>query len=169
MGLNTKKIFKAVKNFRTKLEITFNSAIGRKTLGPVARFAIDLIVKRTRLGYGVDKNFGIKSRLKSLSQRYKEFRKKYPKLASSTSPGKSNLTLTGQMLNSVKILKEQDGKIVIGPSGRRNDGLSNLEVANFQENQGRTFNRISELEYRQVIRFYRKSFGDLLKKKKLLK
>lgn len=169
MALNTKKLLKSIQNFKEKLSLSISLAVAPSSLRPLGKFAIDLIVKRTRLGYGVDDNFGIKSRLKSLSQRYIEFRKQYPRLSGSTRPTKSNLTLTGQMLGSMKVLRVVDNKIVLGPSGNRNDGLSNAEIAGFQEDQGRIFNRLSGLEYKQLIRFYRKNFGDLLKKKKLLK
>lgn len=168
MALNKKKLLKGIQNFQKRLLLSISKAVSPSSLRPVGRFAVDLIVKRTRLGYGVDNNFGIKSRLKPLSQRYQEFRKKYQALSSTTRPTKSNLTLTGQMLKSMKVLSVSDNKIILAPSGRRNDGLSNLEVASFQEEQGRIFNRLSNLEYKQLIRFYRKNFGDLLKKKKLL-
>jgi len=133
-------------------------------------FTVGLIVKRTRLGYGVAKDFGSKASLKKLSEPYKESRKKFKGLSPTTTAGKSNLTRTGQMLQSVKTLRTQNGRVAIGPSGtRRGSSLTNAEVAGYQEDQGRPFNRVSELEYKQVLRFYRRQFGDLLKKRKLIR
>lgn len=45
-------------------------------------------------------------------------------------PAKSNLTLTGQLLNSIEYeVKADEKKIVIQPKGSRDDGKTNKEVA----------------------------------------
>lgn len=45
-------------------------------------------------------------------------------------PSKSNLTLTGQLLNSIEYtVKASENKIVIEPTGVRDDGKTNKEVA----------------------------------------
>lgn len=45
-------------------------------------------------------------------------------------PTKSNLTLTGQLLNSIDYtVKASQRKIIIEPTGTRDDGLTNKEVA----------------------------------------
>lgn len=82
------------------------------------------IVKRTRLGYGVDPETGRRKRLPKLSQSYIDQRKgklsfftlkekkiivpyepgTAPKLASTTTPGRSNVTATGLLLNSLGAL-----------------------------------------------------------------
>lgn len=159
----------ALKGIVKKLKNILGDSAKPNELIPLSRFVIDIIVKRTRLGYGVNKNFGTKQRLKPLSTKYKDYRARFPNLSASTSPGKSNLTLTGQMLESMQAYRIQNGKVVIGPTGsRKGSFLTNLKVADYQEEQGRTFNRLSGLEFQQVLRFYRKRFGDLLKKKNLI-
>lgn len=46
------------------------------------------------------------------------------------SPARSNLTLTGQLLNSIDYeVIASEKKIIIQPTGSRNDGKTNLEVA----------------------------------------
>lgn len=164
---NISKIFK-------KINSALVDAIKPRELEPVARFAIDIIVKRTRLGYGVSAQFGAKSPLKKLSTRYVERRRRFG-LDNLTAPKKSNLTLTGQMLQSMDIIKAQPGTVVIGPTGNRTPignekkVTTNAAVAFYQEKQGRVFNRVSLLEYQQILRFYRRTFGDLLNKKHLLR
>lgn len=159
----------AITNIFKRLNDALDEAVKPKELTPVAEYTIDLIVKRTRLGYGVDRQFGNKQKLKGLSAPYIARRKKFKNLFVLTRPGTSNLTLTGQMLTSMGIVSAINGKIFIGPTGSRTDSSkSNATIAAYQEEQGRIFNRVSALEYQQVLRFYRRSFGDLLKRKRLL-
>ncbi len=171
------KIFK-------RLDDVLKDAIKPKELTPLAEYAIDLIVKRTRLGYGVSRQFGSKTALKKLSKDYIDSRKKSKSLFELARPSFSNLTRTGQMLSSMAIVNSRNGKVTIGPTGNRSEGkasnakvagyqkskgkASNAKVAGYQESQGRIFNRVSSLEYQQVLRFYRRSFGDLLRRKRLL-
>lgn len=156
-----------IKKVFQNIEKAINDAVKAKELRPLAEYAIDLIVKRTRLGYGVNRQFGSKVKLKKLSERYIEQRER-SRLSGLTRPGTSNLTFTGQLLDSLRIISQSGSSIKIGPQGRRKDGLGNDEVAAYQEEQGRIFNRVSKLEYQQLLRFYRRTFGDLLKRKKLL-
>jgi hypothetical protein len=138
-------------------------------LREIGELAVSLIVKRTRLGYGVNRNGSKRFRLAALSEGYVKQRKKGG-LSSFTRPKKSNLTRTGQMLESVKVIKASRGVITIGPEGRRNDGKTNDDVAIWNANRkGRSFIFISDNEYNQLRRAYRKAFGDLLKKKRLLR
>lgn len=161
---------------KKRIEATFEESLKAPTQLAIAQFALDLIVKRTRLGYGVDENFGSKSKFPAHKNEakpgysYIRFRKSFVDLSDTTSPTKSNLTLTGQLLLSVQVTKARDGQIVIQPTGKRKEGkLTNLALAAILEDKGRVFNRISQLEYQQIIRFYRKTFGDLLKKQKLIR
>lgn len=140
-----------------------------RELQVIGQLAVDLIVKRTRLGYGVKKNGGKRFRLEPLTEGYVEQRKKGG-LSQYTGPKKSNLTRTGQMLESVKIIRLSRGVITVGPQGRRGDGKSNDDIAIWNaKRKGRSFVFISDNEYNQLRRAYRKMFGDLLKKKRLLR
>lgn len=126
--------------------------------------AVQIIVKRTRLGYGVDN--GTRFSLKSIpwSDRYKRFRKIYKQLDSTTAPGKSNLTLTGQMLRSVKVLRAEGSTVIIGPQGRRDDGQNNEDIARYNAQRKRKFMELSVNEYGQLVRIYRRRFTGLLKR-----
>lgn len=163
-----KAIFRRIEGF-------LGESIKPQSVKAVGEFAAKLIVKRTRLGYGVRNEFAEKFQLKTIkwSKRYQAYRKTF-QLDPTTRPTKHNLTLTGQMLRSVGILNYRQTlkstKVFIGPSGQRTDNdRTNAQIAQYNADRGRIFMNVSELEYRQILRFYRKSFGDLFKKRRLLK
>lgn len=165
------KAEKQLGNIIAKIKGTLKEAIRRESLMPTGEFIASIIAKRTRLGYGVDRNGGQKSPLKSLALstiKQRTALRKSGKLSSFTRPGRSNLTATGQLLDSLKVTYLKDGEINIAPDGRRDDGKKNREVAGYQEEAGRIFMRLSQPEFNQALRFYRKTFGDLLKKKRVI-
>lgn len=168
MANSVKQFAKIIK----KLEKSVKEAIDKSALVDVGRFARDIVVKRTRLGYGVDRDFAQKKRLARLSPNYVKRRKMFDGLSQNTTPTRSNLTLTGQMLDSIESNVKR-GIIEIKPTGRRTDGKRNEDIAIYNEQGGRNrpkriFMRISQLEFKQIVRFYRKTFGDLLRKRKVL-
>ena len=124
-------------------------------------------MKRTRLGYGVKSSGAQRYKLPPLSNPYIELRRRY-KLDSNTSAKKSNLTRSGQLLNSMGITGFTPNGVKVGPKGGRSDSsASNADIAAYQIKQGRTFNNLSDAEYRQLIRFVENDFTDILRKKKL--
>lgn len=107
-------------------------------------FVAERIKRRTRLGRG------LKGSLKPLSQSYKDTRRgkvaffthpagvvvpykpdSRPRLSPNTSPGKSNLTFTGQMLDAIKVISVSIGKVTVGFDPRRSGDLTNKKVAEF--------------------------------------
>jgi hypothetical protein len=159
-----------------RLDKSVKDATQPIVLKDVGKFTLDLVVKRTRLGYGVDKNFGKREKLGPLKDTYIEKRKKSTydnPLDSTTRPSKSNLTKTGEMLRSMDYTVKE-GKIIIEPSDPDNLLLAeyNAEAvtyANGYTKPARVFNRVSELEFQQILRMYRKAFTNLLKKLQLVK
>ena len=162
-----------VKRFTDKIEKLLGESVSAKLMRPVAQELAKIIVKRTRLGYGVSSNLAEKSKLRASGPGGK-FTPKYllrrirarskGELASTTSPNKLNLTFTGQLLESVKVIKADNGQIIIGPSGRRDDGHTNEQIAKYNADAGRIFLNVSRLEFQQILRFYRREFTDLRKK-----
>jgi hypothetical protein len=158
-----------------KLEtVVSKEAVKASSLQPTGDFAASIIVKRTRLGYGVDKQYGSKQKFAPLAPSYIKQRKMFAGLNPLTTPKRSNLTRTGQMLDSVKAIA-RNGVIYIEPTGRRDDGKTNLDVAiwnhkgNARRNRPpRVFMNLSRLEFNQTVRFYRKTFTDLLRKLKVI-
>lgn len=125
--------------------------------------SIDIIVARTRRGFGVKKTGGNRRKLKRLSKPYIKMRSK-AKLHKTTSPKKSNLTFTGQMLESVKILRStDDSSFSIGPSGRRRDGKSNADVSRWVSGV-RPFMNLGRSEITSLRGFLEKQLRDRIKK-----
>lgn len=132
--------------------------------------AADIVRLRTRLGFGVSDDNAEKARLKPLSKSYKDFRKgkiaffttpdgrvvpykpnSAPTLHPDTSPTKSNLTFTGQMLDSLGVVSVRQGEALIGPRGNRTKSpLSNKQVAKYVTAQGRAFNNLSKVENKRM-------------------
>lgn len=89
--------------FTANLEREIRKVTSREFLQRLARMASDIIYKRVKSGKGVNslsQKDPTKVSLKALSASYVEQRKKR-KLGKFGSPGKSNLTLTGELLESI--------------------------------------------------------------------
>lgn len=113
--------------------------------------AAQLIKTRTRLGSGVASSGGDKQKLKALSSSYKEQRKKFKQLSSQTSPGKSNLTRTGQMLDSMGVKSVKQDEVKVGPMGSRTEGnLTNEKLSQYVTEAGRPFNNLSKIETKRI-------------------
>jgi len=158
-----------LKKFLSRFKSVFKQTQSQRVLKALGKQSIFLIKKRTRLGYGVRRDYGKKKKLIGLSENYVQYRKDNKQLLNKfTRPSRSNLTFTGQMLDSMKIRKIKRGRLTIGPYGRRRgENLTNQKLAQYVEQNGRPFNHLSQLEIKQLQRFYRKTFGDLVNKYKL--
>jgi hypothetical protein len=158
-------------------------ASGPEQMKAIGAFMIQKIAVRTRLGYGVKDNLAEKSKLKKLSPKYIEFRKslkvskkskrktkkkKDISLHESATPARSNLTLTGDMIDSLRIKDIKKGAIRVGPTGFDSQGVSNSSKAFWQEKMGRVFLRLSRQEVKDVRIFWIRQFSDLLKKENLV-
>lgn len=165
MANDFKKQLKDLENAITQSLKTFTNGNNIKRY---ADQSVDIIYKRTKSGKGVtddrSNSASIKS-LKPLSSSYKTQRKSYKgKRGDFFSPGRSNLTLTGQMLESIKA-KVSDGKITVSLSGTRDDGQTNKEVGEFVSENGRPFLNLA-VEEKQIL--LRKIETDLIKYIRLL-
>lgn len=107
------------KNFKRKIENALREAQKdikkKRVLDPIGEGLADEIKKRTRLGYGVDRNGGRQQKLKPLkdsTRKSRAYMKRKGKLHPDTSPAKSNLTMTGEMTDSITN-KARDGKITL--------------------------------------------------------
>lgn len=126
--------------------------------------AASMIKLRTRLGDGVDMPGGTKKKLKPLSKSYIEQRKS-GKLSAETSPGKSNLTRTGQLLDSMGVTSVSSDVVTVGPKGSRDDGLTNVEVAKHVTENGRAFNNLSKTELKRIYDVIEKDIEAVIEKK----
>ena len=130
-----------------------------------------ILYKRVKSGFGISN--GRKQRLKRLSKSYVDYRKgkvffftndngqvvgatptdgRQPRLGTFGRPGKSNLTFTGQMLNSIDILTQKEGfKLRIRDNSRRGDKYTNRQIQEFVETE-RPFFELAQSELRIVER-----------------
>lgn len=135
----------------------------RKDLADLGR---RIIFTRTKLGKGVKKNAKAPTKLKKLSPDYKAFRQVFKPIGSLGTPNKSNLTYTGEMLDSLKSETTLRGFRVFIPKSKRKDGETNSEVAKSVSRQ-RPFLRFAQTEMRQLENFINDEFERRLEKLKL--
>jgi hypothetical protein len=161
------------KRLKRVAEDAFESKEIRDALGA---FAVEQIVKRVRLGYGVKEQGGSRQKLKPLSDTYREFRKRYSgQLSQFTSVKRSNLTLSGQMLDSLTHSTPRKS-IVIYFEGRRRPfpltrggkrrtiSLTNQELANIHHSGARPFLYFTRSEETRFTQFLRKEFDRVVKR-----
>ncbi len=93
---------------KLNIEHLIKNVVTDSLLETLGERAVDLIRKRTRLGYGVtsDEKLGAtQQKLDGLTASTKEKRARLAeqgRLSSETTPAKSNLTETGELLNSIR-------------------------------------------------------------------
>ena len=125
----------------------------------------DRIRRRTRLGWGIkDGERGNKrERLKPLSERYKKIRKR-TNLSSKTTAGRSNLTRTGKLLDSIKGFA-RGKKIVFEITENRDDGALNKDIVKGQSEQGRDFFELTDKELKGLRNAIKKDLIKIMKKR----
>ena len=175
-----------------EIQLAINKAVdeirGANNMRKIVDEVAVIVRRRTLLGFGVAKDGGARQRLKPLSQSYKDQRsgaviffrdaqgrvrkvaasssfQSRLKLSSKTTVGKSNLTLTGELLDSLKGFVIGPGRGVVKPTGIRADGLSNQVVAGYVDEGGRPFLHLSNNEIKQMQIFAEEIFRKILIKK----
>lgn len=142
------------------LKIAINTKVvifKQDMLENLAKFIINMIRIRTRLGYGVSENDGRKKKLLPIKESTIEERKrlrKHGRLSEETAPTRSNLTRTGELLESLtyKISKVNFLTILIPNRKHKNSNATNAEIAGYQEKAGRVFFKLSSQELNQIKR-----------------
>ena len=101
---------KFTKDFQNKIAKTLN----KNVMTQIGTILAEDIRRRTRLGFGVKKAKQERIKLKKLSNNYIKFRRdNKSKLLNVTTPSRSNLTFTGQLLNSLKAQSDKPGKVTL--------------------------------------------------------
>ena len=158
-----------LKRFVDRLKQSLNVAISRNELRAIGEEANRILVRRTRLGFGVLGDGRQRKSLRAMRRHspiYARWRKlNANKLSDLTAPSKHNLTLTGQLLESQSVLVASKGRVVVGPKGRRRDGFNNPDLADRLAALGWHYNNLSSADQKQVVRFYRLKFGDLVRRR----
>ena len=151
-----------IENLRKEIKSAVENAFSQKLMKTLGEDMAERIRVRTRTGKGVDRTGGETTALKRLmSEPYKKRRRKSPDLdRGKTSPAKSNLTFTGQLLDSIKGGAINARQFFIEILEQRNDGVKNSDIVDGQEDQGRKFFYFSSAEikgiYNRINAFLRK-------------
>lgn len=143
-----KKVMKALENIQKEVEKDFID---------VGEEAVELIKKRTRLGYGVEDQGKSKTKLKRLSPEYIDQRKRKKPTGPST-PAKSNLTDSGDMLDALEAKEKQGNKVEIGFKNSKEEKKAKYV------SEDRPFNNLSKAEVKQLQKKIEKSLQDAINK-----
>ena len=153
-----------VKEFDRRLKLLIAQINSKDFLSSVAIEAIRLIRARVKSGSGVIDDSQVpakKTKLKPLSKKYVEKRKKIS-LGKLGLPGRSNLTLTGQMLNNIEYKIDEGIRIFIKDNSRSDSKLTNAEVA-FFASFDRPFLALTEQEYKRIVSLYERRVRQLIR------
>lgn len=150
----------------------------------LAKEMADTVRVRAQLGGSVSEQNKGKKPFKKLSESYKLQRagklafftnangqvipitnpKRKPKLSDLTTPNKSNITRTGQLIESITG-KASSGGFEIELAGKRTDSpLTNDEVGKFVKEQGRPFLNLSNVELKKLTRIIEEALATEINK-----
>ena len=128
------------------VEKIFNQLTGvifnKTNFTDLSDLSIDILYKRVKSGLGVDsdtKDNPSKRKLKPLKPSTIDARRKKGVRGKFGSPNVSNLTDTGQMLDSMVTKVKGDGYQLLIPNSPRTDGKKNRDVAGYVSENGRPF------------------------------
>jgi hypothetical protein len=167
------KVSISVNRVRASVEKDLKESLNNKRTMEIGEFIIEKVRVRTRLGYGVSGNLQPREKLAPLAESTKRIRKglkKAGELSELTTPNRSNLTMTGQMLDSLVVKVISAGKFVIDVTGirkklKKDDLPTNKAVAVKVTEEGRPFMFLTDKDYKALINFVRDGFKSVLKKR----
>ena len=157
-------------------------AVRKQVMNALGKEAVRLIVVRTRLGRTarrtkVDVTLGENKsrviRIKPHTEKYREYRSDYRDfLSNMTRWNRSNLTFGGQLLSSIGVRRVTAREVIVGaddsvhidPVTGKRQRITNEELAEYVTEQGRPFLELTALDDKKLVRFYRRKFGDLLRR-----
>lgn len=149
---------KSIDSAVQRIQNVFGTSLDAKNMKLIGNQAVFEVKRRTRLGYGVPEDRAPKEKLLALSYEYIQQRIEMAEdgeLSSATKPSKSNLTATGQMLDSLKVINYRRNFAEISPEGSRYDtNQTNQEISAYVEAQGRPYLNLSALEIKKLARYY---------------
>lgn len=140
-----------------------------RAMKEVGQFAADQIRLRTRLSKGVEQDDGPENKLLPLAESTKKARKKKKKkgkLSSKTTVTRSNLTETGEMLDSISVIRASKEEALIGFSGDRNKKLGAIhnDLGAGRKKVKRPFFHISKKDRTKIRNKIRNRLRQLIKK-----
>lgn len=151
-----------LKSFRDKLDKALDELVSPKVLKEIGQFEADLIKRRSRLGSGVPKDGGAKVKFTELAPSTVVSRRK-KKLASETTPKKSNLTESGQLLNDL-VSKIEGRSTVIGHTKDRNKRIGAFHQTGGPKLPQRRYLGLAKEDIKQITAIMQDKFTDILNK-----
>jgi hypothetical protein len=155
--------------FTKRLKGVVENASSKEVMQEVGNEAVRLIGQQAKLG----KDYKSGNKFKSLSSSYIQKRQKNASdLHKRTRPRKSNVTATGQMIDSLKVSKVMEKSVDVSCSGSRyesafdNGKLSNAEVAYYVEKAGRHFLGLSDKSKEKIRKFYSRIVRTILRRQR---
>lgn len=145
------------KELKTALDSAKKELLSPTSLQSMADDLAEQIKIRTRLGDGLDKDRGEPSKLRPLSKNYIETRKG-SELSPMTAAKKSNLTFTGEMLDS--IIAKISGSIVTITFSNQDS----KDKARWNTEKGRPFMAISRVQIQRLTNSLNQKLSEILKK-----
>jgi len=149
------------KDLKKKVDKALRDVLSKNTFDDIGKMTAEQIKTRTRLGKGVPASEGPFQPLKPLTPATVGIRtgkKRAGKLNALTTPKKSNLTETGELLDSLKY-QSSNTEVRIYIEGQQNQKKANDQVA-----QGRKFMNLSKTEVREIIKYLQKKIEDSFNK-----
>lgn len=148
------------KHIQAKINKVLDDLTSPKNLEKLGEEIKQEIFLRTKLGYGVDKEGAPQKKLKPLTEGYKKARKGHlsKKLSSDTTPARSNLTLSGDMLNDMEVTVKGD-KVSIGFGSKHSKDKVEWNSIN-----GRDFFHISKAQIMALTKQIKDRISQILKK-----
>lgn len=153
-----------LKDFRAKLKVVVDGIVDRDILREIGNEAREMVKSRTRKGFGVERELGPQTRLAGISESYKKQRKrlqKQGKLSPETTPGKSNMTKTGELLDTLN-LRVNKKSVTVSAKGKKNQ-----DKAKYNAKAGRTIFNLSKSENQKIKKLINQKINDDIKKQGL--
>lgn len=125
----------------------------KKNLKLVGQEGVKILIERTQgKGQGVEELGGRKQKLKPLAKSTKKRRKSFKGLSPNTTPGRSNLTFTGKLMESISFNTR------VKSLRFRITGNKNKKIAEYVS-KDRPFFNFSKMELSKLLRLYKKLTG----------
>lgn len=153
---------KVINNLSLSLKLKDITNLGKQKMGLYAESLAEDIKKRTRLGYGTKTNNGPKGKFIELAPSTKKQRARHKQsgdLSSFSTPNKSNLSDTGEMVDSIKGRGKSDYQGEVYLEGDRNneiaeyheEGTSKMPMRPFLHADSSMVKRLTDFIYRDII------------------
>jgi hypothetical protein len=134
-------------NFNKEVKKLLKKVTNKKAMIEYGKLAIGAIVHRTRnKGQGLKKSGGTPSKLKQVTVKYADQRRRMKDKHPSAATGrKSNLTLTGEMLDSLVVIDSKNKEVELGWFDEKQEAK-----AAGNESRGREFLNLSTKEIKLI-------------------